>query len=470
MATLKTWRRACFVSLLCCVTVVSCPAQVFTTLFNFSGDTNGAFPYGGLVQGFDGNLYGTTSSNTGVSGTVFKMTPDGVLTTIHNFTLNDGGRSLAGLALGTDGNFYGTTVVNVGTNGTIFEVTPQGVLTTIFVFQCNPFCSNGSSLQGRLVLARDGNFYGSAALGGDSKCGLNNEGCGTVFQVTPAGAETTLHVFELLDGIMPMDGLAQSINGDLYGVTPEYGPFHGGTVFKFTTQGQFETIHNFDNSCALVCHPNPDLVQTASGTFWGTSPIGGPQNSGTIYKMSQSGTVTIMHTFCSFPGCSDAAPTMGLVLATDNAFYGMTTADDCTNACGTIFKITSKGVFTTLYTFKNASPIFDELFQATNGSFYGLARDGGEFGYGIIFKLDVGLKPFVRLVTSSGPVGSVQNILGQGFVGTTKVLFNGKAATFTVISDTLLQAAVPIGATTGFVKVSTPSAVLKSNLKFRVTP
>lgn len=202
---------------------------------------------------------------------------------------------------------------------------------------------------------------------------------------------------------------------------------------------------------------------------------GGTQAAGTIYKMSQSGKITIMHDFCSLAGCSDGgAPFMGLVMGTDNAFYGMTSGEDfnfdCNNACGTIFKITSKGVFTTLYTFNNALPIYGELFQATNGSFYGMTTEGGQFGPGIVFKFDLGLKPFVRLVSYSGAVGSVQSILGQGFTGTTKVAFNGRAATFTVISDTLLQATVPVGAASGFVKVSTPGRVLKSNQKFRVAP
>ncbi len=474
MANLKTWILACSVSLLCATSVLSTQAQVFTTLVNFDGGANGGFPYGGLAQGFDGNLYGTTASNTGVTGTVFKMTPEGALTTIHNFSLSDGGSSQAGLALGTDGNFYGTTIAG-GQAGTIFKITPQGSLTTIYEFCVNSFCPDGATPKGRLALADDGNFYGSTVYGGDYQCGFDSGGCGTVFQLTPTATETALHVFEMTDGFWPVDGLTQSTNGDLYGVTPEGGSLNGGTAFKFTTQGQFKTIHSFDASCSIACFPNPDLVQAASGTFWGTTIDGGPQSAGTIYKMSQSGKVKTVYDFCTSPGCTDGgAPYMGLVLGTDNAFYGMTSGEhfgfSCNNSCATIFKITSKSVLTTLYTFTTELPIYGELFQATNGSFYGMTTEGGQYGPGTVFKLDVGLKPFVRLVTYSGAVGSVQSILGQGFTGTKKVTFDGVSATFTIISDTLLQATVPSAASTGFVKVATPGRVLKSNQKFRVTP
>jgi len=193
--------------LFCVATVINSPAQKIIDFFNFNG-TDGAGPVGPLVQGLDGKFYGATSGG-GVGGTLFDLaiTPKRVLTTLYSFcpqnNCSSGAVPEAGPVQATDGNFYGTTsaggVFNLngcrGDNcGTVFKITPNGTLTTLYDFCAQTNCTDGWFPQAGLVQATDGNFYGTTENGGtiSSYC---FQGCGTVFKVTPAGALTTLYSF-----------------------------------------------------------------------------------------------------------------------------------------------------------------------------------------------------------------------------------------------------------------------------------
>jgi uncharacterized repeat protein (TIGR03803 family) len=226
----------------------------FVTLYKFCSQAaciDGANPYSGLVQGTDGNFYGTTryggsneACNGGGCGTVFKITSTGTLTTLYSFcsqaNCTDGSAPLAGLVQATDGNFYGTTStggVN-GEYGTIFKITPTGTLTTLHSFCSQSACADGEAPLAGLMQATDGNFYGTTSQGGASDNCANDNGCGTVFQITPSGALTTLYSFcsqsGCLDGQTPYAGLVQDTNGDLYGTTAAGGAngYYGlGTLF-----------------------------------------------------------------------------------------------------------------------------------------------------------------------------------------------------------------------------------------------
>jgi uncharacterized repeat protein (TIGR03803 family) len=191
---------------------------------------------------------------------------------------------------------------------------------------------------------------------------------------------------------------------------------------------------------------------------------------GTIFKMSSGGKFTTLYDFCSQTNCADGAnPAESLVLATDGNLYGTTAGGGNSVGAGTIFKITPQGVLTTLYDFCSQSNCADgggpdaALIQGTDGNFYGTTG-------GTVFRFSMGLGPFVKLVQASGKVGQTMGIYGQGFTGTTGVLLNGTPASFKVVSDTIIRATVPAGATTGFVTVETPSGTLKSNVAFRVIP
>jgi hypothetical protein len=140
---------------------------------------------------------------------------------------------------------------------------------------------------------------------------------------------------------------------------------------------------------------------------------------------------------------------------------------------GTIYRITTKGDFSVLYNFDRPTGSTPEvtLLEHTTGTLYGETLDGGaSHNTGVFYSFKKGLKPFVRLLPTSGKVGKSIDILGQGFNGATGVSFNGTTATFSIVADTYLTAKVPAGATTGTVTVTEPGGKLTSIQKFRVTP
>jgi uncharacterized repeat protein (TIGR03803 family) len=475
-------------------TAISSPAQSFTTLASFNG-TDGADPeYGPLVQGRDGNFYGTTylggidfSGGDPGSGTVFKITPKGSLTTLCSFgTLpNCTGGSLpwGGLVLATNGNFYGTTS-EAGANGwgTIFKITPKASLTPLYSFCAQTNCTDGAAPVIGLVQASDGNFYGTtqtAAIFGNS---------GTIFKITPGRKFTTLHTFcaqpGCPDGADPGGPLIQAADGNLYGTTG--GGY--GTIFKITLGGKLTTLYTFcaQLGCADGTVPFGPLVQGTDGNFYGTTTQGGtgtgcPFGCGTIFKFTNPGNVlTTLH---NFDGNDGSLPMAGLIQGTDGNFYG--TAEEgggssaCgTFGCGTVFQVTPDGTLSTLRIFQgppDGSFPAATLLQATNGNFYGTTIWGGTgncstVGCGMVFSFSTGLGPFVSFVQKAAKVGQSAQILGQRFKGTSKVSFNGMSASFTIKTGTFLTAKVPAGATTGYVTVTTPTGTLTSNVPFQVIP
>ncbi len=245
---MRVWRHGIVVAaiLWVCLLPATASAQNFRTLVNFNG-TNGANPYAALVQGLDGNFYGTTEFGGPTSaGTVFKVTPSGLLSTLYTFAaFSDGCNPASGLVLGSDGNFYGTTATCGGTSsgcpfgcGTVFKITPAGELTTVHTFNS----TDGYQPEAPMIEGANGNFYGTTELGGSS-------GYGTIFEMTRAGTLTTLHSFAgyPADGAYPTAGLVQLANGVLFGTTERGGSsrscetfggvFGCGTVFKTNSRG-----------------------------------------------------------------------------------------------------------------------------------------------------------------------------------------------------------------------------------------
>jgi uncharacterized repeat protein (TIGR03803 family) len=456
-------KSACALLFLFVTTAIALPAQTFTNLVSFNG-TNGAGPYFmSLVQGTDGNLYGTTEAEgPNGGGTVFKVTPAGTMTVLHSFDSTDGANPYPGLVLGTNGNFYGTTNEEGANNaGTVFTITSGGTLTTLYNFCSQANCTDGAHPYAGLVQGTNGTFYGTTAYGG-----ANNYG--TVFSITSAGTLTTLHSFDLTDGAYPYAALIQATSGTFYGTTHQGGANNDGTVFSVTSAGTLTTLHSFDGTDGGF--PYAALIQATNGTFYGTTENRGAVGYGTVFSITSEGTLTTLFNFDG--GIDGDYPVAGLVQATNGTFYGTTLGGGASGVYGTVFSITSGGTLTTLHSFAltdGAYP-YGGLVQATNGTLYGATYAGGANAAGTIFSLAVGLGPFVKTLPTSGKVGAAVTILGMNLTGATSVSFDGTAASFTVVSSSEITTTVPTGATTGKVKVVTHSHTLSSNVSFRVTP
>jgi uncharacterized repeat protein (TIGR03803 family) len=468
----------------CAATAIGSPAQTFKTLVSFNG-TNGVLPESSLVQGIDGNVYGTTYNGGAYGyGTVFKITAGGVLTTLHSFCAENlpcpDGYGPGGLVLAADGNFYGTTAGGGASTGrgTVFEITAGGMLTTLHNF----VGTDGSVPSAPLVQATDGNFYGTTNEGGVSEfCSLPpGVGCGTVFKIAAGGMLTTLYNFcdqtGCPDGYGP-GGLMQATGGNFYGTTYNGGASSYGTVFRVTVAGSLTTLHSFDGTDGAI---PTGLVQSTDGSpeFYGPAEEGGIYGHGTVFKIGTGGVLTALHNFNSTDG---DFPTARVTQATSGTLWGTTgsggTSSICGDGgCGTIFKLPSGGALTTVHNFNSTDGDFPTVgvVQATDGNFYGTTSYGGTStncggGCGTVFRVGVeGLSPFVETLPTSGQVETAVFILGSNLAGTTSVTFNGIPAEFTVVSSTEINATVPTGATTGKVKVQTPLGTLTSNVSFRV--
>jgi uncharacterized repeat protein (TIGR03803 family) len=477
-------RRICALLFLCALTAIASSAQTLTTLHAFDS-TDGSYPFGGVVQALDGNLYGTTHSGGSANdGTVFKVSPGGAFTSLKSFDGTDGADLFdqTGLVQGSNGNLYGTAGYG-GTNnrGTVFKISTAGKLTTIYNLCEQESCTDGSSPYDGLVLGTNGELYGTTDFGG-------NYAYGEVFSITTAGKIKTIYSFcpasGCTDGARPTAGLIQASNGDFYGTTEAGGANKNsmcsvegcGTIFKVTASGGLTTLYNFcaQSGCADGQTPYAGLIQGSDGNFYGTTTEGGPNNDGTVFKITPTGEFTTLWTFCSKESCADGiGPEGGLIQATDGNFYGTTSAGGSPGS-GTIFKITSGGALTTVYNFCTQTGCADGggpyagVIQGTNGDFYGTTEEGGINGYGVVYSLSTGLGPFVQTKPTSGKVGKAVQILGTDLTGATSVTFNGTAATFTVVSGSEITTKVPTGATTGPVQVVTPGATLTSNVAFTV--
>jgi uncharacterized repeat protein (TIGR03803 family) len=462
-------------------TATAAHGQTYSVLYNFGAhypnDPYNPVYTGLLAQGRDGNLYSTTpNGGSGITpaGTVFKITPAGALTVLYSF-VGGYGTPESGLTLGTDGDFYGTAYSG-GTfhAGMVFKITSSGALTTLYNFgTCKYPCVDGIFPKAPPVEGRDGNFYGTTAYSND---GTNS---GLVYRVTPNGTYTILHRFVYTAaGYNPQAPLILGSDGNFYGTTYVGGKTLSstcvaaaltcGTVFKMTPSGTVTFLHEFDKTDGAG--PLAPVVQGTDGDFYGTTSGGGDANGdGVIFKLTPSGQYTVLHIF---NGTTDGKrPDAGLVEATDGNFYGTTTLGGSKNY-GTLYKITPSGTFSVLYNFDNTTGAIPQvtLFQHTNGDLYGEAQMGGKFSQGTIYSLDTELQPFVTLLPNWGAVGTSIGILGQNFTSASAVSFNGASAKFTVHSDTYLTATVPGAAITGSVTVDTGAGPLKSKQTFMVLP
>jgi uncharacterized repeat protein (TIGR03803 family) len=431
-------------------------AQTESVLLNFGG-TSGSSPYfGNLIQASDGNFYGTTQLGGGggcvggTCGTVYKVSPTGSFTLLHAFTnaLSDGATPYSGVIQGTDGDFYGMTYYGGANNtGVIYKVTASGVFTLLHSFAS---ATDGGKPSSNLVQGTDGNFYGTAQLGG-----ANNDG--TIFEMTPGGVFTVLHSFAGTDGAAPSAALVQATDGNFYGTTVEYGtgcapaPSGCGTIFKITSGGTFTLLHSLSGSTDGK-FPNTALVEGADGNFYGTSYIGGVNNQGTLYRISPSGTYALLHSF-SGTASDGNGPLGGLVLGSDGNFYGTASATG-TKFNGTVFSIGTSGAFTLLHSFTGAPSDGNfpnaGVVQGADGNFYGTTYEGGAnggaTGIGTVYKL-IPASALTAPVALSASISQVSP--GQSFT-LTYAVSNATSATMQQCFATNTA-----GDTTGWVGVKT---------------
>lgn len=243
--------------------------NTFLYTFQAPGTNSPSDPNGGLVLGPDGDLYGATAGGgTNSRGTAFKIDPTtGTLTILYNFTSYS---ASGALLLGQDGNFYGITY-----GGTIFKMTPKGVVTNLYTF-------SGITLgQGPLIQDAAGNFYGATGLNG-----TNFDG--TVFKMTPQYTVTIIHSFDGTDGEEP-NTPAIGPDGNLYGTTLDAGKNDGGTVYELSTDGStFNVLHYFSDGTIQNdgWEPSGGLVLGSDKNFYGTTGGGGAMQLGTLYQVT----------------------------------------------------------------------------------------------------------------------------------------------------------------------------------------
>jgi uncharacterized repeat protein (TIGR03803 family) len=491
--------------------------QLYAFQYDASTTSNypdGENPLAELIEGADGNYYTTTQSGgsgacPGESaaipgcGAVVEITPAGVFSVLYSFPYDasnngapNGLNPAAGLLQGPDGNFYGVTasggtggdfcVVPVGITGcgTAFKLTPGGTLTVLHSFcggnGCGSLSTDGATPLGRLAIGPDANLYGTTQVGGIYN-GLYNSG--TVFRVSLSGAYEIVHIFSGAagtgDGENPAAGLTLASDGNFYGTT-EFGGSSGfGTVFRMNLAGTVTILQSFAQYDPNGAQPLGALVQASDGNLYGTCYSGGANNMGTLFRISTAG---VFKKIYDFDGTVGSDPKAGVIQASDGNLYGA--AWMSAQSLGSIYQVTLNGVATLEANFNPNGPTgyepVDALVQGSDGSLYVTAPSGGGTNsngvpdQGTIDVFKAGLAPpkpgILGFVPASGKVGA-KVTLGLGpYVGATSVKFNGKSASFVINSSDFITATVPAGATSGPISVTNAEGTATSRQRFTIIP
>lgn len=305
---------------------------------------------------------------------------------LYSFAATGNGTSpypYAGVVRDAKGNLYGTTWIGGASgNGTVYKVSAKGVMTVLYSFAGG---TDGANPIGALLRDASGNLYGTTNAGG-----VNN--FGTVFKLTASGTETVLHSFanDGVDGYGPWSTLIHDAAGNLYGTTVYGGAHSGGTVFELTAGGAETVLYSFAAHALDGYFPNPELVRTTNGNLYGTTYAGGANGVGTVFKLTASGTETVLYSFAN-DGYNGYHPSSGVVRDGYGNLYG-TTLDGGLLADGTVFKVTAKGAETVLFSFDGwgGDHPYAALVRDLNGNLYGTAAGGGlngQNGYGSVFEI-----------------------------------------------------------------------------------
>jgi uncharacterized repeat protein (TIGR03803 family) len=374
-------------------------AASYSVIYRFKGGSDGGGPHSTLLNA-GGTLYGTTIEGGGGAcrkgngcGTVYSVTTAGAESVVYRFQGHSDGSFPLVIPTNVEGTLYGTTADGGGHGaGTVYSVTKAGAENVIYRFR-KKGTGDGASPYSRLQNV-NGTLYGTTYYGGGTGCG--SFGCGTVYSVTPAGAETIIHAFTGGgDGALPYSGLLP-VGTALYGTTRNGGGdgcngLGCGTVFSISDTGVETIIHAFSGGDGA--HPISGLTNV-EGTLFGTTSEGGSADRGTVYAISSAGVENVVH---SFKGGKDGWEPLSTLLNVGGTLYGTTIGGGgparCNNfGCGTVYSITTEGVETVLYAFRGGysgegptSALVD-----VNGTLYGTTGGGTgcyPSGCGMVYKI-----------------------------------------------------------------------------------
>jgi uncharacterized repeat protein (TIGR03803 family) len=370
----------------------------FTIVASFDFAVTGGNPMGDLCDGGDGFLYGATSvgGNFG-QGTIFKYSLSTHQITVirHIKSLTDGGKTAGGFYKNSDGYFYGmasegggqASAPNITTGfGAIFKINSTGSAFSIVTKL--PDATLGMVPRNSLALANDGNYYGTTEEGG-------YYGAGTFFKLTPAGVFSRMYSFySTSTGGNPKDGVIQASDGNFYGTTYSGGSYGYGTVYKMSPTGTLTVLHHFNGT--LGASPRGRLLQASDGMLYGTTRSGGTNNVGTIFKITLGGVFSVIRHFVS--GSDGAFPEGSLYQADPGGPIWGTATEGGVNNNGTVFKFsgTTFSVVRNLGTADGRLPS-GNLMKGSNGILYGTTNAGGANGYGTVFRI-TGSTGYFRVV------------------------------------------------------------------------
>jgi len=366
------------------ITTQAAEAQTFTVLYNFTGYPFGADPIAGLVRDMAGNLYGTTFYNGGGGyGVVFKLDTTGKETILYRFFRgHDGENPVAGLILDAKGNLYGdTTAGGYSRYGVVFKVAPSGKETVLHSFVGGT--KDGCYPYGSLLMDKAGNLYGTT-----EECGAS--GYGVVFKLGKNGRKTLLHSFAggATDGQNPdLASLLLDAHSNLYGVTYRGGVSGEGVVYRLSKTGTLTLLHSFSGGASDGCFPLGTPVMDTNGNLFGTTNSCGSSGHGIVWELSRTGQYIVLHNFAG--GASDGCyPDSGVNLDAAGNLYGTTQYCGSSND-GVVFKVDTGGHETVLHNFVSGDGIdpYAGVILDAAGNLYGTASEGGSNGYGTVFEI-----------------------------------------------------------------------------------
>lgn len=368
------------------ITVTPLYSQTATTLYTFTAGADGAYPKSTLVRDTAGNLYGTTTANgASGNGTVFKIDTSQSFSVVHSFGIGEG-HPVYGLVQDSSGNLYGTTV-NGGDSdlGTVFKIDPSGTYSVIHNFDG----TGGSNPYGPLAVDAAGNLYGTTSAGGTSSLG-------TVFELDAANHYSVLHSFAggVSDGSTPYSSLARDSSGNLFGTTSLGGPADSGTIFEISTDDGFSLLYSFTGG-SDGANPIGGPMLDSAGTLYvsasaGGSGYAGGRPPGTLLKFSTTAGAVVLHSFTGGP--DGASPYAAPVMDAYTNLYGTTYYGGSGND-GTLFGIDSAGTYSVLYRFTNTGGINPEgLVVDSLNNIYGVTMSGGALQFGAVYKFAVNAK------------------------------------------------------------------------------